>query len=227
MQRNIMAYERPREIIVKREPLKLVSDRKIIMCKPGIMSVTKRYKLWEAFSEGEELKYLIINRQEEAFVYNRYRTLIFRQSFAFNNNIYKNILKRLVKNTYNYNFSAEKYKSLQFTVLPWGPTVLYSVSGRKTENIWAGKIYGLRAYKKGDVYNTLYGNFISGAGEKELLCNTAETLLRVREQEIKHIPIIYNNSRLISVLRNMENIKELLTVNISGHTENIYRRREG
>lgn len=110
-------------MITKKEPLKLVSSKKMTMYKPDMhMRIWDRYKLSESLIIGEELKYLIISGQEAASLYNRYMTVFlnyrkfflashkfgfaklasirvsdtfFRQDFTYNNIIYKRSVKNI------------------------------------------------------------------------------------------------------------------------------------
>lgn len=110
-------------MITKKEPLKLVSSKKMTMYKSDMyMKIRDRYKLSESLIIGEELKYLIIGGQEAASLYNRYMTVFlnyrkfflashkfgfaklasitvsdtfFRQDFTYNNIIYKRYIKNI------------------------------------------------------------------------------------------------------------------------------------
>lgn len=110
-------------MITKKEPLKLVSSKKMTMYKSDMyMRIGDRYKLSESLIIGEELKYLIISGQDAASLYNRYMTVFlnyrkfflashkfgfaklasitvsdtfFRQDFTFNNIIYKRYIKNI------------------------------------------------------------------------------------------------------------------------------------
>ena len=110
-------------MITKKEPLKLVSSKKMTMYKSDMyMKIEDRYKLSESLIIGEELKYLIISGQEAASLYNRYMTVFlnyrkfflashkfgfaklasirvsdtfFRQDFTYNNIIYKRSVKNI------------------------------------------------------------------------------------------------------------------------------------